>query len=216
MTRIGVILVEDDPRFLEALGALLRDSALIEVVGRYTSGKAALAGIVEKRPDVALIELGLPDISGAAVIWGVRARGCQTECVVLTHWDDDAHLFAALRAGAVGYLIKHDASLPELVRVIQDARDGGAPMSQGIARRILQELQEPVKLARNLQLEELSPRELEILEYQAKGFTARKVAQALYISYETVRSHQKAIYKKLHVHSLAEAVAVLRGKKGFE
>lgn len=214
MPRLRVVLVEDDSQFLDNVLTLLAGADDTEVVGSYLTGQSGLTGVVETQPDVAVIDLGLPDMSGVKVIAEIKAQGCPTECIVLSAFDDDAHLFAALKAGAVGYIVKSEVSRAELAQRLREVSSGGAPMSQGIARRILQEFREPVKPARNTRLRELSARELEVLQYQAQGFTARKIAQQLFISYETVRSHQKTIYKKLQVHSLAEAVAVLQGEKG--
>ncbi len=148
-----------------------------------------------------------------ALIRSVAERGLPTECLVLTVHDDDDHLFAALRAGALGYIVKQDASLAEIARAIQDVRDGGAPMTRGLARRILQDIQNTPSPARHPAGLGLTTRELEILEALGQGYTTRKVAEALHISYETVRCHQKNIYRKLQVNSLVEAVAVFRGDK---
>jgi len=129
MPSIRVALVEDNHQFLAELCTLLAEVPFIETVGSYTTGKAALTGIVRTCPDVALIDLGLPDFSGIELIWSLAERRCSTECLALTAYVDDAHLFAALEAGAVGYLVKDEASLATLVQVIQEAKDGGAPVS---------------------------------------------------------------------------------------
>lgn len=213
MPRISVVLVEDDRALLQELCVLLADSPRLDVVGSYTTGRDAIKEIAQACPDVALIDLGLPDLSGVELIRYLTEAGCKTECLVLTVYDDDAHLFPALQAGAVGYIVKNDASLPEIVRAIEEVRQGGAPMSVGIARRILQEVRQGPRHAGQLLVQSLTKRELEILEQSAQGFTTKKVAEALCISYEAVRSHQKNIYRKLRVHSLVEAVAVFRGER---
>jgi DNA-binding NarL/FixJ family response regulator len=211
MDRIRIALVEDNPQFLAEVNALLSGTPLLEVVGSYPSGEAALTGIAETAPDIALIDIGLPGLSGVDVVRGLTEQGCPTECLMLTAYDDDAHLFAALQAGAVGYILKDEASLSALVRIIQDARNGGAPMSLGIARRVLNAFRERPQRATAPELDALSPREREILEHRVQGFSTRKVAQVLHISYETVRRHQKAIYEKLQVHSMVEAIATVSG-----
>lgn len=214
MDRIRVALVEDNPQFLAEVSALLSKTPLLEVMGSYPSGEAALTGIVQTSPDIALIDIGLPGLSGVDVVRSLVERGCPTECLMLTAYDDDAHLFAALQAGAVGYIIKDEASLSELLRAIQEAREGGAPMSLGIARRVLQAFREQGPQKMTSEVEELTPREREVLEYRVQGFSTKKVAQVLHISYETVRRHQKAIYEKLHVHSMVEAIAAVSGAGG--
>jgi DNA-binding NarL/FixJ family response regulator len=196
------------------VNALLSETPLLEVTGCYPSGEAALTGIVQTAPDIALIDIGLPGISGVDVVRRLTEHRCPTECLMLTAYDDDAHLFAALQAGAMGYIIKDEASLSELVRAIQDARNGGAPMSLGIARRVLDAFRSQAPRAHNPQVEDLTPREREILEYRVQGFSTKKVAQVLHISYETVRRHQKAIYEKLQVHSMVEAIATVSGTHG--
>lgn len=210
MDRIRIALVEDNRQFLEEVRALLDETPLVEVGESYTSGDAALAGIVRACPDIALVDLGLPGLSGTEVVRGLAECGCSTQCIVLTAYDDDAHLFAALQAGAVGYLVKDEASLPGLVQALLDVRNGGAPMSLGIARRVLDAFRERSPRSQETRLEELTPREREILEHRVQGFSTKKVAQVLHISYETVRRHQKTIYEKLHVHSMIEAIATLK------
>jgi DNA-binding NarL/FixJ family response regulator len=133
---------------------------------------------------------------------------------VLTVYDDDIHLFPALQAGAVGYIVKGDTSLSALVQAIVEVIDGGAPMSMGIARRILQEFKGLQHEEPPLPVQGLTSREVEILDLLATGLTTKKVADQLSISHATVRSHQKNIYRKLQVHSLVEAVLMLQRTKG--
>src|SRR5712691_2552116 len=187
MAPIKVALVEDDPQLLKEMEALLAATPLLAVVGSYPTGREAITGILTCSPEVALIDLELPYISGVEVIQQVRASGGATECLVRTVYDDDAHLFAALRAGAVGYTVKSENSLAEVVHAIQDVRRGEAPMSMGLARRILQAFQAPPET--HVPLQTLTKREREILEWGAQGFTSKKVADVLCISYEAVRSH---------------------------
>jgi DNA-binding NarL/FixJ family response regulator len=213
MVAIRVIIVEDDCRFRDTMSLLLEESPLIEVVECYTTGREAICGIIAHRPDVALIDLGLPDMVGVEVIRSVSEQGGPTECLVLTVYDDNDHLFDALRAGALGYIVKQDASLEEIVRAIQDVRDGSAPMSRGLARRILQEMRDERSTPKPLTGLGLTTRAFEILETLGQGYSTRKVAQTMYFSYETVRCHQKNIYRKLQVNSLVEALMVLRGDK---
>jgi len=107
---INVAKVEDDRRFLENLCALLRDIPSVKISGLYSTGKEAVKGITEMCPEVALVDLGLPDISGVDVIREVSNKGCNTEMLVLTVYNDDDHLFPAIKAGATGYIVKDEAS----------------------------------------------------------------------------------------------------------
>ncbi len=103
---IRVVIIEDNPKFLEEVSLLLDDSSAIEVIGKYITGKDGINGILEKKPDIALVDLKLPDISGIEVIKTVSGKECKTELLVLTFFDDDEHLFSALKAGANGYILK--------------------------------------------------------------------------------------------------------------
>ncbi len=209
---IEVIIVEDNKRYLDELGQLLTNSPSVRVIGQYTHGKEAYEAILRLNPDVTLIDIELPDISGVEVIEHVSSRGCPTEFLVLTVYDDDAHLFAALQAGAVGYIIKGSTSLPEIEAAIQEVVDGGAPMSRVIAKRVLETFHAtaaaPASKGPKTKFDELTKREIQILEFIKRGYTTKKVAEELHISYETVRTHLKNIYQKLHVHTLVEAMLI--------
>ena len=211
---IEVAIVEDNSRYLEELGLLLGNSPGIAVVGQYTRGGDAVEGIAVSQPDVALIDIDLPDISGVEVIQRVSGEGCPTEFVVLTVYDDDTHLFAALQAGAVGYIVKGTTSLPEIESAIHEVIDGGAPMSGAIAKRVLETFRQGQRntSSRKTRFDDLTKRELQILQYVRQGYSARKVAEQLNISYETVRTHLKNIYQKLHVHTIVEAMVLFNDK----
>lgn len=207
---IEVVIVEDNRRYLDELGQLLTNSPGIRVVGQYTHGKEAYENILRLNPDVTLIDIELPDISGVEVIERVSSHGCPTEFLVLTVYDDDAHLFSALQAGAVGYIIKGSTSLPEIEAAIEEVVDGGAPMSRVIAKRVLETFHGGAAggRGRKTKFDELTKRELQILEFIKRGYSTKKVADELNISYETVRTHLKNIYQKLHVHTLVEAMLI--------
>lgn len=211
---IEVVIVEDNRRYLDELGQLLTNSPGIRVVGQYTHGKEAYEHILKLNPDVTLIDIELPDISGVEVIERVSSHGCPTEFLVLTVYDDDAHLFSALQAGAVGYIIKGSTSLPEIEAAIEEVVDGGAPMSRVIAKRVLETFHGGAGSTggggrgRKTKFDELTKRELQILEFIKRGYSTKKVADELSISYETVRTHLKNIYQKLHVHTLVEAMLI--------
>jgi DNA-binding NarL/FixJ family response regulator len=204
-TVIEVVLVEDNERYLHELSTLLSESQDIKVVGQYNKGRTAIEDIIKKRPDVTLIDMELPDISGIDVITAVSSSGCPTEFLVLTVYEDDAHLFPALQAGALGYIVKGATTLDEVEQAIHDVIDGGAPMSSSIAKRVLETFKK-VKPAKKAKFQDLTKRELQILDYVNRGYSTRKVADDLHISYETVRSHLKNIYQKLHVHTAVEAL----------
>jgi DNA-binding NarL/FixJ family response regulator len=205
---IDVAIVEDNTRYLDELALLLGNTENLRVVGQYSSGREAVEQITKLNPDVTLIDIELPDITGVEVIEQVSSRGCPTEFVVLTVYDDDAHLFSALQAGAVGYIVKGSASLKEIESAIHEVIDGGAPMSRVIAKRVLETFKSTTPNARKTKFDELTKREIQILEYIKLGYSTKKVGEELQISYETVRTHLKNIYQKLHVHTLVEAMLV--------
>jgi len=207
---ISVALVEDNVRYLDELSLLLGEYPDFKLTGLYTHGKEAIKGISEQKPDIVLIDMELPDISGVEVIESISGQDLSTEFLVLTVYDDDQHLYTALQSGAVGYIVKGATSLPEITQAIHEVIDGGAPMSREIAKRVLETFKkepEPPK-DRKLKFDGLTKREMQILEYITRGYPTRKVADELHISYDTVRTHLKNIYKKLHVHTLVEAMAV--------
>ena len=210
---IDVVIVEDNKRYLNELSLLLSNSPSIRIKGCYANGKEAIEHIKEDNPDVVLIDIGLPDISGVEVIKEVSKLGCPTEFLVLTVYDDDKHLFDALQAGAVGYIVKGSTSLQDIETAIFDVIDGGAPMSRVIAKRVIETFRvNTTEDQPRTKFDELTKRELQILEYISHGYNTRKAAEELNISYETVRTHLKNIYQKLHVHTLVEAMLLFKNR----
>jgi DNA-binding NarL/FixJ family response regulator len=215
---ITVALVEDNYNYLEEVNNFLADAPSIKVLGKYMTGKEAIKEIPLINPDVSLIDLRMPDMSGCEIVAHI-SKNSNTECVILTACDGDEDLFSALKSGAVGYLVKSEVSLPELVEAIHKTIDGGSNMSPKIARRILQEFRKSVvaepeeqKVNEFKENYGLTKTELQILELVAVGNNPKKVAEILFRSYETIRAHLKNIYFKLKVHSLVEALAVYKDK----
>ncbi len=199
-----VVIVEDQRKALDGLSLLLNGQDMLEVSGVFTTGEEAVECIPEIRPDVALIDIGLPGISGIEVIGKLKEVLPALEVIVLTVYEDKKHLFSALKAGASGYLLK-DATSEEIIEAIEDIRSGGAPMSPRIARYVIQSFHES-RSKENTGIPMLTDREREILEGIADGLSAKRLGERLYISPHTVRTHIKNIYEKLHVHSKVEAV----------
>lgn len=182
------------------------------VVHQAATLAEALAQI-EPPPPLALIDLGLPDGSGVRLIEALRARSAATLCIVATVFDDDAHLFPALRAGAEGYVLK-DQTPEALAEMLSGIAAGQPPLSPSIARRLLRHFQpEPEPAAAE---EALTARETDVLRLVAKGLTVIEVATMLELSRHTVAGYLKAIYRKLSVSSRAEAAleATRRGLVG--
>jgi len=209
---IDVTIVEDNKRYVNELSLLLSNSPNIRINGCYANGAEAIEHIGKDNPDVVLIDIGLPDISGVEVIKQICNNGCPTEFLVLTVYDDDKHLFEALQAGAVGYIVKGSTSPEDIEAAIFDVIDGGAPMSRDIAKRVIETFRVDSSDNPKTKFDDLTKREFQILEYISHGYNTRKVAEQLNISYETVRTHLKNIYQKLHVHTLVEAMLLFKSR----
>ncbi len=201
---LRVALVEDDPTWRSNLEVLLRETAALECVGSYSSGEAAVADLPRRRPQVVLMDINLPGMSGVECTRQLRALLPDVQIVMLTVYDDSDRIFQALQMGAHGYLLKR-ASADEILQAIQDVHRGGAPMSAYIARKVVQSFQQQAASSRPD--DALSKRESEVLAYVSRGYSDKEVAEALGLTPATVRSYLKTIYSKLHVHSRTQAIA---------
>jgi DNA-binding NarL/FixJ family response regulator len=202
-----VMIVEDDLAFLNRFCKIVTAHPDYELFAAVTSGVAARESLARGAPDVLLIDLGLPDISGTQIIRETAMRHPQTDIMVVTVFGDEEHVLASVEAGATGYLLKD--SLPEeFIDVIDQLRGGGSPISPVIARRLLKRLRptQPLLEPDVSDCKRLSARESEILGLIAKGFTFSELAKLLEISPHTVTTYVKKIYQKLAVHSRGEAV----------
>ena len=200
---ITVALVEDDDETRKRLVASIRGDDSLRLTGEYRLGAEALASIEHGAPDVFLVDLGLPDMSGLEVLRRIVARHPSCNILVVTMFGDEQTVLAALEAGARGYLLKgaleHDIAVD-----IRHLRDGGSPLSPVIARQVLKRFV-PEKSARDGE-SALTPREKEILNAISRGFSYSETAELLGISTQTVHTHLKSVYRKLAVHSKTEAV----------
>lgn len=207
---IKVIIIGNNKEHLEYLKILLDGPENIKVIGNFTSGQKALGPIANTSPDVVLLDLILSATNGIEIIKKIKSFSPEVNILVLTKFDDDEHLFLALRAGAVGYLLK-DTKPSELIEAIDEVYKGHSPMSGKIARRVLQEFYKLPKVeARSGN--NLTSRESEVLNLLSKGHTAKEIGKVLSIKYETIRSHLKHAYKKLRAHSMPDAIAKGKGK----
>jgi DNA-binding NarL/FixJ family response regulator len=199
---IRVSLVEDDERVRASLADLIQSSELCVCAGVSGTGEEALAGLPRQRPDVVLMDINLPRMSGVECVRKLKAILPGVFVIMLTVYEDSDQIFGALEAGASGYLLKRTA--PEgILSAIQEVFQGGAPMSSYIARMVVQSFQKNSPSSESKL--DLTEREQQVLKYVAKGYINKEIAEALGVSPETVRSHLKNIYEKLHVRSRTEA-----------
>ncbi len=209
---ITVSIVDDDAVFAQCVRMLVDGNPGMSCLSYYQNGSDAIAKLPEDRPDVALVDLQMPGVSGIECIQQVRSALPQTLFLALTSHSDDEHIFKALKAGATGYLLKRSAPA-EILQAILEVRAGGSPMSTYIARRVVQSFS-PQHSAKSLPDNEtqLSAREEEILKQLTQGYLYKEIAVHLDISLDTVRTYIRRIYQKLQVHSRTEAVVKrLRG-----
>lgn len=198
-----VAIVEDNNDFRDSLARYLDEAPGYRCVCACSTAEEALQRIPGARPDVVLMDIHLPNLSGVDCTRQLKELFPALSILILTVYEDNERIFSALKAGANGYLLKR-ADPADILRAIQDVRLGGAPMSNQIARRVVQSFQEnPADTAK---VEGLTRREEEILQDLAKGYSTKEIADRQSVSVNTVRTHLKHIYDKLHVRSRTEAV----------
>jgi DNA-binding NarL/FixJ family response regulator len=195
---ISVAIVEDDDDFRQGLAFIIDESEGFCCVGAYRDCETALACLVKERPNVVLMDIQLPGMSGIAGVERLKEVLPATDVIMLTIHRDDELVFSSLCAGATGYLVK-TTKPTKILEAIRDVCAGGAPMSSNIARMI-------VSSFRRTTQSPLSPREKEVLAELCKGHSYKMIADALFVSERTVNFHIKNIYHKLQVHSKSEAV----------
>lgn len=199
---ISVVIVEDDRQIREGLSDVLNKAPGCRCVGSFSSGEAALKNVNSLDPQVILMDIGLPGMNGIECLRQVKQLMPKVSVVMLTVFEDDDRVFDSIVAGADGYLLKKTPA-SKIVDSLRDVQNGGAPMSNQIARRVLDVFR---KNPRPNETNGLSKREKEVLEQLAKGYTHKEIADNLFVSPTTVRCHIRNIYEKLHVHSKTEAI----------
>lgn len=207
MSQIKVAIVEDDARFRKSLRRVIESKPGLSCVAEYATGTDAVTGVPRDLPEVVLMDLNLPDCSGAEVTARLKTQLPDLSVVVLTVYNDADHIFKALRAGAGGYLLKQ-ATAVEILEAIAEAHRGGAPMTSEIARKVIAAFHDPKPAPAATEV--LAPREREILELVANGYANKEIADKLAITLSTVCWYLHEIYKKLHVQSRVQAVNKLR------
>lgn len=201
---LRVALVEDQPEIRESWKRLLESFADFECVGTCSSAEECLRVLPGVQPDVVLMDIYLPRMSGIEGTARLKALMPRVQIVILTAVDDDELVFLALEAGADGYLLKRTKPT-DLRAALLDVFTGGAPMSSEIARRVVESFRKKTQVRD--ETTGLSRREEEVLVLLSQGYSNKEIAERLQLSVDTVRSHLKHIYEKMHVRSRTEAVA---------
>jgi DNA-binding NarL/FixJ family response regulator len=200
---IRVALVEDNDDLRMSMKSLLKRSARLRVVADYSDAESALADLVRHKPDVVLMDVKLPKMDGVECVRLLKSLLPTVLIVMLTIHDDNDSLFNSVLAGADGFLLK-DTVPSRLVEAIEEVCQGGSPMTPQIARRIVQRFRKTGSEPANV--ENLTPREREVLEQLALGNRYKEISDKLGISLDGIRFHIRGVYNKLHVHSRTEAV----------
>jgi DNA-binding NarL/FixJ family response regulator len=203
---IRVAIIEDDPAAVDRLRTAIDAADDIETIGVARNVKAGLDLVATGGFDVLLCDLGLPDGSGVSLIRASAAAWPEADIIVITVFAEQGKVLASIKAGARGYLLK-DERIEDCVEAIREIRRGGSPISPIIARQLLQQLQPAATVATAPGGHEaLSPRETEVLNLLARGFSYAEIAALLSLSAQTVGTYVKRIYRKLEVNSRSEAV----------
>jgi DNA-binding NarL/FixJ family response regulator len=204
MNTITVTIVEDHADLRNGLKLILSSSPGFTVVGSYDRCESLLEELEDTTPQVILMDIGLPGMSGIEGVRKIKNIMPETHILMLTIYEDDAQVFQAVCAGADGYLLKKSSPIA-ILQAIEDVVGGGVPMTPSIAQKV-------IKMFRNFapkpeRCEGLTPREYDVLKALVDGLDYKQIAQRYFISLDTVRNHIRHIYEKLHVHSKSEAVA---------
>jgi len=201
---ISIVLFDDNRHIRESLSMLLNTDSRFLLLGAFEDARAAVEHIAELLPDVVLMDIDMPGKNGIQAVADIHVEFPTIPVIMLTVFEDNDRVFQSLKKGAMGYLLKSTA--PErLLDAIEEVKAGGAPMTPSIARKVMLHFQ-----GNNTQAREdynLTVREKDVLTLLVDGLSYKMIADRLNIGFETVRSHIKKIYEKLHVQSMTEAVS---------
>ena len=201
---ITVAIVEDHAELRGSWCKIIKAAPSFECLCTYANAEDALREIPILKPDVVLMDINLPGMSGIECTRLLRTRNPRQQVLILTVYEDSDRIFEALEAGASGYLLKR-TSPEQLLEGIIEVRNGGSPMTSEVARKVVQSFRRPARF-KAAEDAKLTPREEEILKLLAQGYVTKEISDKLGISYFTAQTHLKNIYEKLHVRSRTEAV----------
>jgi len=209
---IAVSIVEDDAQTRKIFANWISRASGFRLAGDWGDAEKALEALPARKPNVVLMDISLPGMSGVEAVKRLKPLLPETQFVMLTVYEDADHIYNALAAGATGYLLKQTPRA-ELLGAVEEVHRGGSPMTSNIARKVVQSFKQTVASGSQ---EELSPREQEVLELLARGYLYKEIAERLNISVPTVNTYVRRMYEKLHVRSRAQAVAKYAHLTGAE
>jgi DNA-binding NarL/FixJ family response regulator len=206
-TQIRVLVVDDDDLMRAGLKAVLSSDSTIDVVGEAANGRAAIGSVRTHRPDLVLMDVRMPDLDGIAATREILAGSVETKIVILTTFEDDDYIFGALNAGASGFLLKRTRP-EELLAAVHTVAAGDSLLSPSVTRIVIERMahQPTPNLTGADRLDDLTPREREVLALIARGFANTEIAAQLVIEESTVKTHVKRILMKLRLRDRVQAV----------
>jgi DNA-binding NarL/FixJ family response regulator len=206
MSRVRVLIVDDDDLMRAGLRSVLASDDAIEVVGEAANGREALETTRTTRPDVVLMDVRMPDVDGISATREVLASSPDVKVVILTTFEEDDYIFGALNAGASGFLLKRTRP-EELIAGIRTVAEGDSLLSPSVTRRVVDRMaRQPAPVASSKRLGRLTPREREVLELVARGLSNSEIATAFVIEESTVKTHVKRVLRKLGLRDRVQAV----------
>jgi DNA-binding NarL/FixJ family response regulator len=204
--QVRVVLVDDDDLMRAGLRSVLSSDETIDVVGEAGDGREAVDRIRQLRPDLVLMDIRMPDLDGISATREVLASSADVKVVVLTTFEEDDYIFDALSAGASGFLLKRTRP-EELIAAIHTVAEGDSLLSPSVTRRVVDRMaSQPPPVRTSRRLDELTPREREVLELVARGLSNREIAEQFVIEESTVKTHVKRILMKLRLRDRVQAV----------
>ena len=212
--QLDVVIFDDNNEVRYAVFMLINSSKDFRLVGGYSSAVDCIENITYTKPDIILMDIEMPGLNGIKAVKLIKEKFPDTSIIMQSGYDDNEKVFESICNGASGYILKNDMA-DKLLDYLEEIKNGGAPMSPTIAMKVLNRMKEVEIESRPIETKDynLTQREREVLTYIYNGFNHKQITEKLFISYDTVRSHVKKIYEKLHVASKTEAMVKVKKER---